>query len=188
MLFKDNHDVFLINESNSKVLYVQQYLEIKESGLKVKKSILASNPEASIRTNLFDSHIYICKRGVLSLLCGLEKKVSDEIASWKDDFIPFLVRNQQNVNLLEAWGKTNKKEGDEDEFEVKKINEEPIESIPLFACITSKNYIKRTSCIKDYFQANFDCIKTDKQMSESFVNTFQNNNVPLLTSFDADVK
>ncbi|KAL4450465.1 hypothetical protein ABPG74_019363 [Tetrahymena malaccensis] len=189
----DNHDVFLIDESNNKILYVNSFYEIKENGLKIKKSILASNPEASIKTNLFDSHIYICKQQILQVLCKLEKKVSDTISSWKEDLFPFLVRNQQNQNLLELLNEIKKSEHEEEEQQYGLLNqdesnEEKISNIPIIAFITNKNYIKRANNIKDYIQGNFDCIKTDKVMPESFVEIFQNNGIPLISIQESDIK
>lgn len=91
----DNHDVFLLDEINDNaVIFVDNYQDVKESGLKVKKAVLSRHPKATIKTNLFDSHIYVCKRELLSLLTTLDTDgIVKNLVSMKDDVLPFLVKN-----------------------------------------------------------------------------------------------
>ncbi|EGR27136.1 nucleotidyl transferase family protein, putative [Ichthyophthirius multifiliis] len=177
--YKDDFDIYIINDSNNKILYVQSHEEIKENGLKIKKTILANNPTNKIKTNLFDAHIYICKREALTLLCKLDKQI-DTINSFKSDFIPFLVKNQYNQILLQMLNLKKKKMSQENEHLNEEIYQQNIienNKINIVGYINKNLYARRCNNLKDYFQMNFDSINNIDIL---------NNNKNIKTSFEQD--
>jgi hypothetical protein len=67
--------------------------------LQVKASLLRKCHQMTIRTDLADSGIYICKYWILKLLEDLDKDHEIEYTSIEDELIPFLALNQFKKKL-----------------------------------------------------------------------------------------
>ena len=67
--------------------------------LNVKASLLRKCHSMTVRTDLADAGIYICKYWIMKLLDDLEKDHEIEHTSIEDELIPFLALNQYKKKL-----------------------------------------------------------------------------------------
>ena len=65
----------------------------------VKASLLRKCPSMTIRTDVCDTGVYLCKYWIIKLLEDLEKDHDIEHTSINDDLIPFLAVNQFKKKL-----------------------------------------------------------------------------------------
>lgn len=137
----------------------------------VKRSILMKHPNVEIHSNLFDGHIYICKRHVLSLLVGISQ--TEKIENFKDDFIPFLLEFQNNKELGELLRKEER--GQVSQNIARIFGLEKTERFRVHAYIQSQIYARRINNIKDYQQANLDSLLKDDKAISCFQGTLNND-------------
>ena len=71
----------------------------QDMALNVKASLLRKCHAMTIRTDVCDAGVYICKYWIIKLLEDLEKEHDIEHTSINDDLIPFLAVNQFKKKL-----------------------------------------------------------------------------------------
>ncbi|CAD8070872.1 unnamed protein product [Paramecium sonneborni] len=136
-------DIMFIGSDNS-LLHLTNQENENQVNLKVSKNVLLSCESVQVMTNLFDTHIYVCQYDVLELLKQLSKQKL-EIENWKEEFLPFIIKHQKNVNLLNLISK--KEQG--------LFHERKQQQFSIKVFITQE-YARRVNNIKDYQQANFE--------------------------------
>ncbi|CAD8090557.1 unnamed protein product [Paramecium sonneborni] len=148
----ESFDIMFIGSNNS-LLHMTTKQNDDELNLKVSKNVLLSCESVQVMTNLFDTHIYVCKYDVLELFKQLSKQGLD-IQNWKEEFLPFVIKHQKNINLLNLISKK-----EQELFHERKQYQF---SIKVFI---TKEYARRVNNIKDYQQANFESmIQGDKRI------------------------
>lgn len=56
-------------------------------------------------SNVFDTHIYVCKKIILNLIHEFLKLEDVSVHNFKEEFLPFLVSNQYNHDFMELMKK-----------------------------------------------------------------------------------
>jgi hypothetical protein len=79
--------------------------EVKQEGVNLASELLPTNSVLTLKTNLFDSHVYFCDFKLKTLITSLKRT---SIQSFKKDFLVYLVEHQHS-NKLKNILKINKK-------------------------------------------------------------------------------
>lgn len=98
----ETYDICLINPNDSAIAYMTNSDELVDGEFSVKRPLLlrysitadSRHPVLELMTNLFDTHVYVCKNVVLEVLDACSKLQGTEITNFKDDFLRFFVANQ----------------------------------------------------------------------------------------------
>ncbi|CAD8204723.1 unnamed protein product [Paramecium octaurelia] len=141
----ESFDIMFIGSDHS-LLHIINQEDDDQASLSVTRNVLLSCESVQIMTNLFDTHIYVCQYEVLELFLNLNKQKL-EIQNWKEEFLPYIVKHQRNVNLLNLIAKKEQslfQERKQQQFSIK--------------VFITQDYARRLNNIKDYQQANFESV------------------------------
>ncbi|CAK79161.1 unnamed protein product (macronuclear) [Paramecium tetraurelia] len=149
----ESFDIMFIGSDQS-LLHITSQEDDDQVNLQVSRNVLLSCQSVQIMTNLFDTHVYVCQYEVLELFQKLSKQEL-EIQNWRLEFLPYIIKHQKNVNLLNLMSK--KEQG--------LFNERKQQQFSIKVFIT-QDYARRLNNIKDYQQANYESmIKGNKGIS-----------------------
>ncbi|CAD8201087.1 unnamed protein product [Paramecium pentaurelia] len=139
----ESFDIMFVGSDYS-LLHISNSDDDDQDNLSVSRNVLLSCESIQIMTNLFDTHIYVCQYEVLELYQKLIKQVID-IQNWKEEFLPYIIKHQKNLNLLNLI--TKKEQG--------LFHERKQQQFSIKVFIT-QDYARRLNNIKDYQQANYE--------------------------------
>eukprot|EP01016_Furgasonia_blochmanni_P034511 TRINITY_DN3734_c0_g1_i3.p1 TRINITY_DN3734_c0_g1~~TRINITY_DN3734_c0_g1_i3.p1 ORF type:complete len:474 (+),score=121.60 TRINITY_DN3734_c0_g1_i3:417-1838(+) len=150
----DDYNVYAVDEGQRRILQIMDLTDLEDKGgFQIKRSIVARNPNLTLRSNFKDTHLYVCKKSTIDYL----RQSHHDFKSIQTDLLTFILRNQYNSKLLEEWNDLIEKP----EMDlVKKMSStnKPTNPISIHYYADSTSYCKRVSNIKDYMQANIDCV------------------------------
>lgn len=181
--FAQQTNIQIVNDSNFYILEEGTQRQIntlfyknllQTGGMEFKTVLLKNHPRINFESNLQECHLYFMNKD----MCEIQVKHGKEWATFNEDFIQFIAKNQYNVNLLQLindakhkhttkevkLGESNEALDEDVDYLAEEINKyiaetvnDNLKEIPIFAYITDQ-YSRRVNSTIDYHQVNQDAL------------------------------
>lgn len=177
----EDYIVYALEEGTQRLLngVLSSEMNDPNKGFPFKTVNLMKHPRVYFQSLLDESNIIICDKRLINLFA----KYGPEFGTVTQDFIPFLVQNQYNTNLVNVFnGVEESDEGnsiDDTEIDIflqKRLQPESQDSFRPYAFITS-DYCVKINSLQELFEANILAATNGKPKSIGCFNATINDPV-----------
>lgn len=167
---------YVIEAGTNRLIGAVNPWDLKESGIKLKTSVLARHPNITFNSNLEQKGIVICNKGVARIL----KEFGDHFENFNEEFITFLSCNQYNTRLGQIYSddvSTNESESISRYY--KKLIINPKDMFRPFLYVTSE-FSQRIRTVFDFIQVNLMRVPRSKEMAWSARTANDEEDIPIM--------
>ncbi|KAK2467757.1 hypothetical protein APHAL10511_000052 [Amanita phalloides] len=91
----------MLDEETESLLYIDSANDIdsNDENFEIRISLLSKYPRCKLLASYQDSHVYVCQRAVLDILCD-----KPHFLSFREEFLPFLCKTQHQLTRKRRYG------------------------------------------------------------------------------------
>jgi len=173
---RDDYNIMCVDKTENRLLKLSKFQQdiTIDKMFRVSKHSVAKFPHSVILANCIQNGMIVVKKEVANLLVNKLPNFSfEDCTDFEDEFLPYLVENQFNPQLIDALDIYVS----EDEVLIdtlSSVKHDLKDKFSVHAYIVNKSFSKKVKTLNDLFQANMACLVKPVALPQCFVPTSNN--------------
>jgi hypothetical protein len=166
---------YILEAGTSRLIGAVDPWDLKQSGIKLKTSVLARHPNITFNSNLEQKGIVICNKGVARILA----EFGEHFENFSEEFITFLAFNKYNSKLGKVFTAENESEQEDSIARYyRRATTNPKDLFRPFIYTTAE-FTQRVRTVFDYHQVNLLRVPKSKEMAWMARTTNDDEDTPI---------